>query len=79
MMEMARQESGAGLRFSRAVRWHGIQALLLRLSHELLSEIQRLNSARLGGGALSQLSPRERPRAVKAALAAHHRGISRCC
>ena len=53
--------------------------LAQRLSHELIKELQRLNSARMGGDELSQLAPRDRVRAVKAALGAHHRGSGRCC
>jgi len=53
--------------------------LAMRLSHELANELARLNSARLGDDELSQLTLRDRARAVKAALAEHHKGISRCC
>ena len=52
---------------------------LPRLVRELLKELRRLNSARLGEGELSRLAPRDRARAVKTALAAHHKGTSRCC
>jgi hypothetical protein len=49
------------------------------LSHELLKELRRLNSGRIGSAQLSRLAPRDRVRAVKAALAAHHKATSRCC
>ncbi len=50
-----------------------------KLSHEIVKELKRLNSARLGKETLSRLTPRQRARAVKAALEAHHGGITRCC
>ena len=53
--------------------------LALRLSHELVKELRHLNSARMGGTELSRLAPRNRVRAVKASLVAHHEGSSRCC
>ena len=49
------------------------------LLHEILNELRRLNSARLGADELARLAPRDRARAVKTALAAHHQGTSRCC
>jgi len=42
-------------------------------------ELLRLNRARMDSAALAQMQPRERRKAVKAALAAHHRNSSRCC
>jgi hypothetical protein len=52
---------------------------VVEVSQEMAIELRRLNSARLGEDELSRLAPRERARAVKAALDAHHAGISRCC
>jgi hypothetical protein len=48
-------------------------------SHQLVNELQRLNSARMGGGELSLLTPRDRVRAVKTALVQHHERKPRCC
>jgi hypothetical protein len=42
-------------------------------------ELRRLNRARMDSAALASMQPRERRKAVKAALAAHHRNRSRCC
>jgi pilus assembly protein TadC len=50
-----------------------------QLSHELIKELARLNSARIGNDELSRLAMRDRTHAVKAALAAHHGGSWRCC
>ena len=47
--------------------------------HELMNEMRRLNRARLDSEELARLAPRDRVRAVKAALAAHHQKASRCC
>jgi hypothetical protein len=52
---------------------------LARRLQELMSEIGRLNRARIGSDQFARLSPRDRTRAVKAALAAHHQKASRCC
>ena len=49
------------------------------LFHEIEKELRRLNSARMGEAELSRLEPRDRARAVKSALAAHHRNSARCC
>ena len=46
---------------------------------QLATELRRLNSARIGNEELLQLSSRDRVRAVKDALAAHHKGSARCC
>jgi hypothetical protein len=53
--------------------------LVAGLSREIVNELRRLNSARLGQDELSRLARGQRARAVKDALAAHHRGASRCC
>jgi hypothetical protein len=42
-------------------------------------ELRRLNCARMDSAVLASMQPRERSKAVKAALAAHHRNSSRCC
>jgi hypothetical protein len=42
-------------------------------------EFRRLNRARIDSAALASMQPRERRKAVKAALAAHHRNSTRCC
>lgn len=54
---------------------NGLRALF----HEIEMELRHLNSARIGKSELSRLAPRDRARAVKAALAAHHRSSARCC
>jgi hypothetical protein len=45
----------------------------------IVIELRRLNRARMDSAALASMQPRERRKAVKAALAAHHRNSSRCC
>ncbi len=45
----------------------------------LMNELRRLNNARLGRNALAKLPRRERSKAVKAALEAHHQTPNRCC
>jgi hypothetical protein len=45
----------------------------------IATELRRLNRARLDSTALASMTPRNRRNAVKAALAAHHQNISRCC
>ena len=57
----------------------GSYRFLVAMSQEILNELRRLNSARIGSDELSRLAPRKRAQAVKAALEAHHRGTSRCC
>jgi hypothetical protein len=42
-------------------------------------ELRRLNRARLDSARFSALAPRDRRKAVKAALAEHHSKSSRCC
>jgi len=78
-MKMSRpKNSGAG-KHRLAALANGLHHLALKLSHEIINELSHLNSARLGKAELSQLAPRERAQAVKAALATHHEGSSRCC
>jgi hypothetical protein len=67
------------LRLSLATFAQNLYLLARRMSHELIKELRRLNSARIGRNELSRLAPRDRARAVKVALAAHHKGSSRCC
>jgi len=53
-----------------------------RLAHlvgAVAVELRRLNRARIDSARFASMRPRERPTAVKAALAAHHRNNSRCC
>jgi hypothetical protein len=78
-MTMSRPKYDTPARRSFATLSQRLHFLAVRLSHELASELARLNSARMGGGELSRLAPRARARAVKAALAEHHKDISRCC
>ena len=56
-----------------------VNFLASKLCHEIVTEYQRLNSARLGKDELSRLASRDRVRAVKAALVEHHKGSARCC
>ncbi len=79
MRKTSRQKNGADIRRSLATLSQSLRFLAWRLSHELVKEFQRLNSARMGGNELLRLAPRDRVRAVKTALAAHHKGSSRCC
>jgi hypothetical protein len=74
-----RRKIAAPPRHSLATLSRSLHLAMLTLSHELVKELTRLNSARIGRRELSQLAPRDRVRAVKSALAAHHQGISRCC
>jgi hypothetical protein len=76
---MSRPQIGADLRRSLVTLSQSLRFFARRLSHELVTELRRLNSARMGQNELSRLAPRDRVRAVKAALAAHHQGSSRCC
>ena len=64
---------------TKRIGWSRYVGIARRLSRELLVEFRRLNSARMGDAHLSRLSPRERARAVKAALATHHSKNARCC
>jgi len=79
MRYMARPQIGAELRRSIATLSQSAHWLAQRLSHELVREIERLNSARIGKSELSRLIARDRVRAVKAALEEHHKSSSRCC
>lgn len=79
MMNISRPNNGASLRRSFATLSQSLHLLARRLSHELVEELQRLNSARMGEDELSRLAPRDRVRAVKAALNTHHEGSARCC
>ena len=72
-------KSGNRLRRSPATMSQRMFVIAQQLWHELVDELRRLNSARLGSDELSRLDPRVRVHAVKAAVAAHHEGISRCC
>jgi hypothetical protein len=56
-----------------------VSKFIAGVSHEIMKELRRLNSARMGQNELSRLARGERARAVKDALAAHHQGVSRCC
>ena len=79
MMNISRPKNGNGMRRSLATLSQGLYLRARRLSHELVKELRRLNSARMGRNELSRLAPRDRTRAVKAALAVRHKGSSRCC
>ncbi|MFZ0680420.1 MAG: hypothetical protein WAN07_22195 [Candidatus Binatus sp.] len=52
---------------------------LANVTGAIAIELRRLNRARIDSAALVSMQPRERRKAVKAALAAHHRNRSRCC
>lgn len=78
MMKVSRRKNGA-LRREFAALYEAIQLFATQLSHEVVNELQRLNSARMGKSELSRLSSRQAAQAVKAALNAHHRGRPRCC
>ncbi|MGC2493493.1 hypothetical protein [Candidatus Binatus sp.] len=52
---------------------------LANLTGAITIEVRRLNRARIDSAALASMQPRDRRKAVKAALAAHHRNSSRCC
>lgn len=79
MIKMVHREIGAHLRHSIVSVSQSLHRASRTLSHQLLKELQRLNSARMGSGELSLLAPSERVRAVKAALMRHHEGKPRCC
>ncbi len=79
MMKLRHPENGAGLGRFIAAWSRSLHHTSRTLSHQLLKELQRLNSARMGSGELSLLAPSERVRAVKAALMRHHEGKPRCC
>ncbi len=73
----------ADVRRVRGAQWLRLWgALWMRariVAAELYRELGRLNRARIGSEEFSRLSARERARAVKGALKAHHRNSGRCC
>jgi hypothetical protein len=78
-MAVSRSSNGGVVRRSLA-RWRDIVHFsVLKLSYQIVKELERLNSARLGKATLSRLPPRQRAHAVKAALEAHHARTTRCC
>lgn len=77
MIKLRRPHIGAGPRRSLVTLSHKFD--FMARAHELVKELRRLNTARIGSNELSRLAPSDRVRAVKAALAAHHEGTSRCC
>jgi hypothetical protein len=52
---------------------------LAQLTGAIALELRRLNSARLDSSTLASMGPRERRKAVKAALTKHHSNNPRCC
>ncbi|MFZ2064085.1 MAG: hypothetical protein WAU82_23960 [Candidatus Binatus sp.] len=52
---------------------------LANVTGAITIELRRLNRARIDSTALASMQPRDRRKAVKAALTAHHRNSSRCC
>jgi uncharacterized protein YjiS (DUF1127 family) len=78
-MKISRPKSAADKRRTLATMAQNLCHLMRKLSRELVVELRRLNSARMGDSALSRLTPRDRVRAVKAALTAHHKESGRCC
>jgi hypothetical protein len=52
---------------------------LANVAGAITIELRRLNRARIDSHTLVNMPPRERRKAVKAALAARHRNSSRCC
>jgi hypothetical protein len=52
---------------------------LAQIADAIAIELGRLNRARLVPGELASMQPRERRRAVRSALVAHHRDRARCC
>ncbi len=78
-MEMSQRKIGAQLRHRIVSLSQSVHRASRALSHQLVRELQHLNSARMGKNELSRLEPRARVRAVKAALVKHHEGRPRCC
>ena len=78
-MAVSRPSNGSSVPRLFARWWDMLHFPASKLSQQIIEELERLNSARLGKETLSQLTPRKRARAVKAALEAHHHGITRCC
>jgi hypothetical protein len=76
---MVQRKIGARLRHSMVSLSQSLHRAAWTLSHQLVGELQRLNSARIGRSELLRLEPRARARAVKAALARHHEERPRCC
>lgn len=79
MKKMAQQKIGAQVRRLIVGLSQSLHRASRTLSHQLVGELQRLNSARMGRSELLRLEPRARARAVKAALVKHHEGKPRCC
>ena len=52
---------------------------LAQLTAAIAIELRRLNSARIDSSKLAIMHPRERRKAVKAALTKHHSNNPRCC
>jgi hypothetical protein len=52
---------------------------LAQLTSAIAIELRRLNSARLDSSTLASMHPRDRHKAVKAALAEHLSNRPRCC
>jgi hypothetical protein len=67
------RDSGIAAYVRRAI------STLAHVARVIAIELRRLNRARMDSAALASMPPRERRKAVKAALAAHHRNNSRCC
>jgi hypothetical protein len=74
-----RPANGAIIRRMLTLMLQKLRLQARTMLHEVLVELRRLNSARLGSDELSRLTPRNRVRAVKASLAAHHAKRARCC
>ena len=64
-----RIEDRFSVRLNQAKRFIGL----------VMTELRRLNHARMDSVALVSLTRAERIKTVKAALAEHHRGPTRCC
>ena len=78
MRKSSRRKNGT-LRRQCAALYEGIQVFTAQLFHDIVNELQLLNSARMGKSELSRLSSRQAAQAVKAVLCAHHRDRPRCC
>jgi hypothetical protein len=79
MKKMAQRKIGAQLRHSIVSLSQSLHHASRTLSRQLVGELRRLNSARMGRSELLRLEPSARARAVKAALVEHHEGRPRCC
>ena len=62
-----------------AIRARHALSTLAQIVGAIAIELRRLNRARLVPGELASMRPRERRRAVRAALVEHHRDRARCC